>query len=98
MLNALKQCSLCVKYTPCSDAIVCKALHMHSPPLHIEPTLLPHFTPLLHPHPTSAHNGLRFLETGYQEPEALVSLCCEVSKGTESKGLQVHPAARRFDY
>lgn len=71
---------------------------MHSPPLNTEPNLPPHFAPLLLPHPTSAHSGLRFLETGYREAEALVSLRCEVSEGTESKGLQVHPAARRFDY
>lgn len=102
-------CLLCSRHTrtPCSDAIVCKASHMHSPPLHTEPTLPPHLLSYSNPiptppHPTSAHSGLRFLETGYQEPEALVSLLVslrrEVSEGTESKGLQVHLAARRFDY
>ncbi|TKS87298.1 hypothetical protein D9C73_021422 [Collichthys lucidus] len=50
------------------------------------------------PPPTSAHSGLWFLETGYQEPEALVSLRSKVSEGTESKGLHVHLAASRFDY
>lgn len=92
----LARTPLCAKPRTCT-AHLCTL----SPPS--RPTYSPTPTPSPPPpHPTSAHSGLRFLETGYQEPEALVSLLVslrrEVSEGTESKGLQVHLAARRFDY
>lgn len=47
--------------------------------------------------PAPPPSGPRFLETEYQEPGGLASLCSEMSAGTESKGLQMHLASGRFD-